>query len=260
MVLGVLRVGDEGLDLLQVRLVVVVELLRLIELRLGLGGELFRFRGDPADQLLHLGDGALQHALALGGLRGLGRGRSSRRRSCRRRSCRRRSCRRRSSRLRGQVGAFGGVVQHLLDRVDDELHRVLHRLRHLVLRLVRRLVAGLAFLLRVGRQELRVLDVLLRPVEVVRLRLGERVLALCQQLFRLGVRLLAVLLRLHRVLGERLDLVEVRLDRVVVLLGLVEGLLRLGGELLALGRRLADALLHFGNELIESGRLAAAFR
>ena len=247
-VLGVLGVGDESLDLLEVGLVVVVELLRLVDLRLDLAGELLRLRGDLADQLLHLGDGALEHALAFGRFPSLGRGTG------------RRCSGGRTGRLRRQIRALGGVVQQLLDGVDDELHRVLHRLRHLVLRLVRRLEAGLAFLLRVGRQQLGVLDVLLCPVKVVRPGLRKRVLALRQQLLRLGERFLAVLLRLHGVLGERLDLVEVRLDRVVVLPRFVENLLRLGGKLLALRGRLADALLHFGNELIESGRLAAAFR
>ena len=202
---GLLHRQGEVLELLEVGLVVVVELLRLVDLLLDLAGELFRLRRPLADLLLDLPDGLRQDAVAIA----------------------------------------AGLRKHGLDLVDDLLDGVLHVLRDVGVRLLGGGVAGLAFLLRLVERSLGRLDVGPGAVGVVLLRLLQSGLALLDHVLALGVRLLAVVPGLFRVLDELLDLLEVGLVVVVELLRLVELLLGGLGEFLRLAGDLADELLHF---------------
>ncbi len=203
--LRLLHGRDEVLELLDLGLVVVVELLRLVDLLLHLAGELLRLLRPFADLLLDLREGARQHAVAV----------------------------------------VAGLRQHGLDLVDDLLDGVLHVLRDVGVRLLGGGVAGIAFLLCLVEGGLGRLRVGVGAVVVVLLRLLQGGLALLHHFLALGVRLLAVLLGLLRVLDELLDLLDVGLVVVVELLRLVELLLGGFGELLRLVDDLADELLDF---------------
>ena len=83
-------------------------------------------------------------------------------------------------------------------------------------------------------------------------------LALLEDFLAFGICLLAVLLRLIRSFDKFLDLLEVRLQLFVLLAALLEGFLRLLGQLLRFLRGLADALLDLLDQLLDRVRPALA--